>query len=288
MPRKERIRFRNDAIFEEADPPEYGRRPLEWRRSFNIMSAKIRRPIVDQIYSVNDVDTFGFDSPENVESTDSAKSQPVKPELKRKLRISGKVNPNECRDTLYFAKECGNGSGIYELQEPEGLMQFDLVEGEAKEGDDIYAAGTYRGAVFVNYHDVKKPHFCFELTLPSHFIEELIAELRRDPSLGLEIYVSILSFSFEVDDALREWYHRRDLFIHGESAPAPVSGVKTIPSEAEHNRDLAQKEDDEVEESGTCDRQTLLPARDLAPPSIRGIKWALWVIAIVLFLNLLK
>lgn len=287
MRKEERLRFRNDATFEEANPPADRREPLEWRRSFNSVSMLLRKPTVNVILSVNEVESLGSDLHFDGEGT--AKHPPIKSGLKRTLRISGTADSEAQRDTLYYASKLDGESDVYSLKRPKGAIRVALVEKDGTEGNAIYAPGAHHGIVYLNDFDVEEdePGFHFELSLPSRFMEELVSELRRDPSLGLEVHAEIRSFSYEVDDALREWYHPRDLFIKGTSAPAPLVSVRTVQAQPNESEGTEQEEDAEPA-SDVVTSMSPNSGANLARHSMRGVKFALWAIAVVLFLGLFK
>jgi hypothetical protein len=105
----------------------------------------------------------------------------------------------------------------------------------------------------------------------------------------MHVSIGIQSFSFEVDDALREWYHRRDLFIHGRATQAVLQSLRLLRRDPKS--DPAPAPAPEVSEEQNA--ETL---DDNLPPSpvpdynavLKGIKTAMWVIAALLLLQLLK
>ncbi len=86
--------------------------------------------------------------------------------------------------------------------------------------------GIYAGSCFCMNFKPGEDYLCFDMSLPENQMNDILECLSRDPNVQIEVNVNLLSFSFEVDDALREWYHPRDLFI-GDNAPVPVRSVST-------------------------------------------------------------
>lgn len=284
---KEKLRFKTDTTFEEADPPEDRSRPLEWRRAFNLVSMTVRTLVVDQIYSINDADLFGSILNDDEVPGESGKSAPVKPGIKRRRRITGTVAG--CRDSLYYAKESEKGSDIHGLHRPAGQTRVILIEREASTGDSVYMPGAYPGSLFLDDFEAGTDHFCFELSVPTNFMEELVAELRREPLLGLAIDVTILSFTYEVDDFLREWYHPRNLFIHGTHAPSPLANVRTLPlNPSAESAELQEILEEEDESTPQLNDVPPVPTVQTSRPPWRSIRLALWAIAAILLLHLFK
>jgi hypothetical protein len=69
-------------------------------------------------------------------------------------------------------------------------------------------------------------HLCFEIYLPDSHLNEMLELLIRDPNTQIEVGFYLLSFSYEVDAAMRDLNHPQYLFIE-DQAPAPVSFVNT-------------------------------------------------------------
>jgi hypothetical protein len=279
MRANEKVRFRNDDIFEEAAPPEDRCRPLEWRRSFNSLAVTARRPTVSHTYGVNNRN-FIWDKPADGEPIPPS----INPKTQRRVQIVMRFDTDDCKDKVLKAVETERKSGIYVLEAYQARTKLVLVGQEPSEANDVYADGAYRGyACFDDMAD-EKEHLYVELSCPPAFVDELASELKRDPSLNLRVYFSLQSFTFEVDDALRESYHPQEMFIRG-MVPAALIHVATIASE--------EAEDGNEEErggSGSIGAKSLTPILERLPGqtptvSLRGINLALWVIATALVLQ---
>jgi hypothetical protein len=85
--------------------------------------------------------------------------------------------------------------------------------------------GAFPGRLFrVNYDPSGDDYLCLEAHLPIEHVLELHRTLKANPTLQLSISVHLLSFSYEVDDALREPHHGRALIID-DMTLAPLHGV---------------------------------------------------------------
>lgn len=282
MQTNEHIRFLNEATFQEATPPTDRTKPLEWRRSFNPINFELKHLDLDSIYTVNDVNFFaGFQRKAEDEAP------PVTGAAARRLRISAQVSQSELRDSLFYTKEREKGSGVYELARTKDDFRVTLVEAPPSEQRGPFASGAYAGLAFHANSEPNEDCLHFEVGVPTHHLEEIIKALNADDRIELHLSVVLQSFSYEVDDALREWYQPRDLFIHGSAAPAALTTIRTVRSEQAPPESLEPEDEKSPNEAPTSNQVlTPIPPIDLRP--FLGIKTALWVIAVLMLLHLLK
>ena len=108
--------------------------------------------------------------------------------------------------------------------------------------------------------------------------------------------IVISSFSYEVDDALRDWYHPRDLLIHGFSTPAALEtmvvrrkgSVPLLLSKAPSSTADDEINEDDLSSSSTHTNGFLVKDLVIDTSALKSIKLALWALVGILFLNLLK
>lgn len=290
MLRDGNIRFINDWTFEEADAPADRSRPLEWRRSFNTIFFIANRPSVEYLYSINEVDHF---SQLRTEQSSDGHCDIIDPALKRRLRIVFEVSQVDMHDRLYFSSETEKGSGIYQLNRTKDPIKITITSAEPTERKGPYASGSFGGMALHDTYNRGSDCLVFDLSAPEHFLEQIVSELKSIKECAVHVGISIQSFSFEVDDALREWYHSRDLFIHGDVAPAVVSTLRLVtrdPVEATSAL-LPPIERDESENDGERFSPPIpdqeMPRADYSK-ALSGIKTAMWAIAIALVIHLFK
>ena len=101
----------------------------------------------------------------------------------------------------------------------------------------------------------------------------------------MHVAIGVQSFSYEVDDALREWYHPRDLFIHGSAAQAVLLSVRLQHRDPEPQPVDEAIENEDEEPVAVSPPPTVLPDYGV---TLRSIKTALWVVAGLLLLQLFK
>jgi hypothetical protein len=273
----EKVRFRNEAVFEEAEPPKDRSRPLEWRRSFNYLVVTARQPFVSYLYTVNDREMRWSEPAEGDHIPPD-----IKPDLVRRLQINARIDVDDCRDTVLQALEKEKGSGLYELGKIETRIKVCLVSRDARAASSVYAEGSYAGSAFFDDMNDEEEHLLVELSAPIQYLEELAAQLKQSPSLGLRICFALRSFSFEVDDALGEPYHSRELFIHG-MVPAALISVGTVPAASAMDGEMAGlPKDVAASPFPWIDTHNLTSGRG---ESLTRITAALWVIAGALILQ---
>jgi hypothetical protein len=130
-------------------------------------------------------------------------------------------------------------------------------------------------------------YICIQVGIPAEELNEIFRQWQSNPSIRLSASIALQSFSFEVDDALREWYHPRELFIHGRGAPAALLKLRSAWAESNSSAPEVSSEKRSVSPPpATFEAQP--HSRPDASPHLRGIKHALWLIAAIAFLLLLK
>ena len=282
MHTSEHIRFLNEATFQEASPPTDRTKPLEWRRSFNIVNFELKNPTVDSIYSVNEVNFLaGFQKVSDDEAPAVTGAEV------RRLRINATVPQSDLRDSIFYTKEREKDSGVYELARTKDDFRIILVESPPSVRHGPFSSGAYAGLALHANTEPGEDCIYIEVGVPTQYLEEVVKALKQDKPLELHISVALQSFSFEVDDALREWYHPRELFIHGSAAPAALTTIRTLRTQqAAAGRPEPENDVPKNEALAFTPSPALAPALDLRP--FLGIKTALWAIATLLLLHLFK
>lgn len=277
----------SDAIFLEAQPPEDRSRPLEWRRSFNFVSLPLKNVHVINSCTIHDCD-FVFDDERNANPVNL-----IKPNVKSKIAITGILDEDKTRDSIYFAIKENKDGDIYGIERHKGKTTITIKSGEPTEEGKNAPAGLYWGNAFRMNFDPGEDDLCFELSMPEEQINTLVASLRADQKSITEVGVYLLSYTFEVDDALREHYHPRDIVINDSTLCfASWSGVTSKIGAQELQGDLEQVEEDDTEyhEEQTVEqrsRQELLQAITSYSKPLTSLVTAIWVLIVVIALNAL-
>lgn len=283
MRTNEKVRSIDDSTFQEASPPPERNRPLEWRRSFNVLNLELRDASFEYVLSVNDLDFLAprRKSGENDELLIAAAEQ------RRQLCLTARVSSEGTRDKIFRTSETSKGSGIYELVRPAEDVRLVVVQANPLEESAPFRAGAFHGVAFDSNLEPGEDCICIQVGIPGEELEEIFRQWQSNRSLGLSASIALQSFSFEVDDALREWYHPRDLFIHGFGAPAALlklrskwtSPVELVPNIPEEQSSYLPPE--------IVSTPRVVPDQ-YNSPHISGIKHALWLIAVLAFLHLFK
>ena len=287
-----KLRFRNAHTFEDESSGKQDR-PLEWRRSFNTVSYIGKSPSIERLYSVNEIEYI--DEPPDSENSPDLDKQAIvaTPKPIKNLRVGFHVSQDELRDVIYCTEETEGRSDIYTLSRPRGDVRIFLTDKPPTDGRGPFGSGAYTGLAFRTDYESDESYLCIDVSVPSTHLEEIASELQRNPSLEMHVQIAIQSFSYEVDDALREWYHPRDLFIHRDAAPAAVVSVRTAKSAPQVAETTL--EDDELSldvAESPLDYSLNIPVPQLPSnveaKQLSGIKVALWAIAALLAINLAK
>lgn len=283
--KNEKLRKTSDEIFQEAEPPNDRGRPLEWRRSFNFVSLPLKNVQVANSCTIHDTD---FDLNEE------RKTNPVdliKPNVTTKTTITGILDEEKARDSIYFAVKNKQDGDTYSIERHRGETKITLKSGEPTEAGKNTPAGLYWGNAFRMNFDPSEDDLCFELSMPEKQINSLVAYLRADENAVIEVGARLLSFTFEVDDALREPYHPKDIVIN-DSTLCFASWAEVTSRIGQHNL----QHDSELEEEETNDEhheeptlaqrahQELLQAITSYSKPLSSLVTAIWALIIVIAL----
>lgn len=283
----EKLRFVSDDIFAEAEPPDDRReRPLEWRRSFNPVELEITQLTFDTFYEVNEVDLIG--DVQSADATGASTSVPrVIPAAKLTRRIHGRVSTENMRDTLLRSVRVPDDASVFELQRLRGDIAVTIFDSAPVAARGEYAEGSFPGMLFPADGDDGGQAWTLDISIPSVLMDDLAQRLRSGDFNCISAGIAVQSFSDEVDDALREWHSRRRLFIHKTAAAAPCRRLVARKSKGvEPATEDAEPERNEQVDLVAPPVQAVHPVNYTA--ALGGIKVALWAVAAVEFLRLLK
>jgi hypothetical protein len=287
----EKLRKVSSSIFQELESQKNRSRPLEWQRGFNTIGLPLRN-----IEIVTSLKTHDKDWDIHREHIDNP-TKLIKPDVQAQTTITAFVNEDFMRDRLYCAALCEHDEqkDIFALERPRGDTKVILTSSALRDKGDLFPNGVYPGTCFhVNYGSDEE-HIAFEMSLPDEQMKAVIAELQANTNVNLRLNVHLLSFSYEVDDFLREHYHRRDLFIH-EDPCAFVSSVVITSEVGEHSSVIAN-EPEELDSDAISDElqepsnQEVLLSRQLKAlltlqEPLSKILFALWILIIAVTGNL--
>ena len=285
--RDEKLRKISDGIFQEAEPPEDRSRPLEWRRSFNFIDLPLKNVKIVTSCSVHDTD---FDWEE--EKTDEPLKL-VKADVSDQIAITGIVDEEQMRDSLYFAVENKDENDLFSIERASGNINVSIKVGTPSEENERTNSGIYRGTAFRMNFDPGEDDIYFELTAPKEHLLSLISALRADPNSIVEVGAHLLSFTFEVDDALREHYHSRDIILK-DSNPCFLSwaGVTTKIGQHTQTSESEYDDEDEIDDLYEAEQtpeqkahQELLQVLLTYLKPLNGLVTAIWVLIIVIALS---
>lgn len=283
MRANETVRFVDEATFQESSPPADRTKPLEWRRSFNLLNFSLGDIRFEYTSLVNELDYFAT----RRKAPDAEDFQITPSEHRRQLCLSALVSAEATRDKVFLTSETQKGSGVYELISASGGIRIVVLEATPIEEQAPFRAGAFHGVAFHANSAPGEDYICIQVGIPAEELNEIFRQWQSNPSIRLSASIALQSFSFEVDDALREWYHPRELFIHGRAASAAL--LKLRSAWAESGSGVPEVPSDERSVSPppvSFDAQH--HSRPDASPHLRGIKHALWFIAAVAFLLLFK
>ena len=172
-----------------------------------------------------------------------------------------------------------------------------MSEGEPKAEDwGVFKSGSYYGSA--GFYDDDNCDLTLDITASKEALQDLIKIISSDSLDKVIFNIVISSFSYEVDDALRDWYHPRDLLIHGFSTQAALETMvvrrKGSSPLVVSNVSSSTVDVDDDDNEGVLSKNSSLTNGFLVKDvifdtsALKSIKFALWALVGVLFLTLLK
>lgn len=294
----EKLKYKSDKVLVEAEPPSDRSRPLEWRRSINTIDINVTRLVIKEHHTVNECDIFANSmltsglKPGDATSDPEYEKEIIKPKTELRTVISSKVNLDTVRDSIFRTVEEDKDEKIYSVSRASGYIDLSINDDEPrKEAAGIFAKGAQNGHAWI---EEDNEILTISVSVGKEAFKHLIFEIKSGRVSEIQLSIAIDSFSYEVDDFLREWYHPRDLIIHGRMAHAAVESFAIVSNDflQKNGNNATTKEldtDADVpnDNSFEPENQTQIYQPQINnvidPEFLKSIKTALWAIAIILF-----
>jgi hypothetical protein len=208
-----------------------------------------------------------------------------------RIAITGILDEDQMRDRIYCAVENKEKEGMFSVERAGGQTKITLKADEPSEESEKIPAGIYRGNAFRMNFEPGEDDLCFELSIPKDQILSLIEALRADENAIVPIDAHLLSFTYELDDALREPYHSRDIIME-DLTPCFVSwagvtskiGQHYIQSDSEYEDEKTDLYEEEQITPEQRSHQELMQVLLSFSKSLNNLVVALWVLIFVIIL----
>lgn len=284
-----RVKFKSSRVFVEAEPPEDRSRPLEWRRSVNSIDVEAKSFVIKEHHTVSEIDytatglsRVGLKAADDDSDADGDKEY-LKPKSGLRTIISSKIPLRYIRDSLYRTVEENKEEKIYSFSRARGDLELSINDDDPlKEAGAIFSAGTHNGHAWIEEDDEKLTIY---VSVGKDVLKHLVSEIKSGRVAEIQFRIAIDSFSYEVDDFLREWYHPRDLVIDGRMAHAALESFSVVSKEfASQPLTMPPIVSDDETEDIEPQTQFYQPQINnvIDTTHLKSIKTALWVIAGVL------
>lgn len=268
---KDRVKFKSANVFVEANPPADRSRPLEWRRSVNTIEIdathfviKEHHIVSKQEYSTNDLDEH---------------KKVLTPKSGSRTVISSKIALETIRDSLYRTVEEDKEEKIYSFAKSQEFLNLTLTDDEPlEEPHGIFASGMHYGHAWI---EEDNEELTVNVSVGKDVLKNLVSEIKSGRVAEVQLHIAIDSFSYEVDDFLREWYHPRDLVLDGRMVLAAVESLSVVSKEYyQQSPSLAKLESKNNDEEGEPQSQLYQPHINnvIDPTHLKSIKNVLWFI----------
>lgn len=286
----EKLKKVTDGIFQvPRSDDDDDKKPLEWRRGFNFIKLPLKNIKIIYSFNVHDVE-FRID-----EEKEEHPEKLLKPDIKSSIGITALLDENKIDDSIYIAVENKDEKGIFTTAQPKGETRITLKSGTpTKESEERgIPEGLYWGNAFWMHYDPGEDNVCFELSIPLDQMNNLVAALRADENSKINIGVQLLSFTYEVDDFLREHYHPRNIIIN-DITRCYVSwvellssvGQQYIKSDGKIDEDIVKDVDLELTPEQQSHKEFLNVFLSYVKP-LNSLKTAAWFLVVVITLHAL-
>jgi hypothetical protein len=273
---KDRVKYKSRKVFIEAEPPADRSRPLEWRRSINTIDINASRFTIKEHHSVTEHE-YDFDFGEK---DDEPEKVLIKPKVGLRRVVTTKVDLHEIRDSVYRMIEEDKDEKIFSFLKSKDHLELTLTDDEPVKNDvKIFAQGTQSGHVWIDEDD---EYLCINVSVGKDVLSHLIAEIKAGRVAEVQFRVALDSFTFEVDDALREWYHPRDIVIDRRTTFAALESFSIVSREYAQLPSMIQSADSNEKEEQQATFFSPQINNVIDTSYLKPIKTALWVIAGVL------
>lgn len=277
----ERLTKFSETVFQEAEPPKDRSRPLEWRRGFKRIFLDLVNVEVIDLCNINQVDKKFRLSSEKIE-TDTASANPSYSQT-----IRAEVDQIKFRDRLLFSVPEEKNGAVFFLERPKGKINVTIKAGDKGSYKKDLIGEIYAGEIGRTNYVPGEDGIYIELLLPQENLDRLINTFLAFPKSSLRIDVDVLAFTFEVDDAFREWHHSREMFIEGDHGIALLSSVGIIRS-GEKTHSYGNDEDSNEHANHLVAKNTSDTKILSLEKCLRGIKNAIYVAVVMLAILALK
>jgi hypothetical protein len=289
----ERLRLKDENTFVEAEPPEGRSRPLEWRRSLNALNFDAFDFVIDSVHNENR--SVYLVGPPNKMGGEFI--CPIEDgERSYRITVFTKVSFDTIRDQFYKILPIAEEEGVF-IASRDDRAQFvtlNLKEGSPSAEDwDFFKSGSYHGSAGFWDGD---GNLNIDILASKESLVDLIEVISSKEFEKVTFNILVSSFSYEVDDGLRDWYHPRDLLINKVVSAAALESFtirrkKNSPNLRVEGREIHIEDKsgkDSVLKDMNIDSDLKSNEVFVDGASLKSIKVALWVIVLALFLLLFK
>jgi len=277
-----KIKKISDVEYVELD----GKHNLKWNRRLNSIALPLQNVKVITHINTHEKE-WDFDN----EFKNTPEKQ-IKADIKTSFIITAQVNEEEIRDHIYCLEESDN-EDEFNIVRPSGEIIVNLRAGKpAQEDHQKLNAGSYHGSCFRMNYDPGEDDIIFEMYMPEQQLQTIVTRVKADNNAKLEVYSEFVSFTFEVDDSLREPYHSRD-FVINDRSNAFISSIAVTSNIGNHivKKSLDEDEDDylyqeepEMTAEQVSHQQLLQVINNLQLP-LKSTTTAIWGLAIAVIIS---
>lgn len=277
-----KVKKNSDIEYMELD----GKHNLKWNRNLNSIALPLQNVKVVTHLNTHDKE-WDFDN----EFKNTPEKQ-IKADIKTSFIITAQVNEDEMRDNIYCLEESDNNDE-FNIVRPSGQIIVNLRAGKpAQEDHKKLNAGSYYGSCFRMNFDPDEDDIIFEMYMPEEQLQTIVTRVKADNNAKIEVFSEFISFTFEVEDSLREHYHSRD-FVINDRSNAFVSSIAVTSNVGNHTikKTIDDDEDDYLYEeqpemtAEQLSHQQLLQVISNLQLPLRSTTTAIWVLALAVIIS---
>lgn len=220
----------------------------KWKKGLNFLQIPLDNVKVITSHHVHKENwRLGID--DNVEHL----SKNINPAISSNQFIKAESSCSSIDDYIYAITQ-SDKDNEYKAINPKGNIQVLLKsdDGCISEGNEYFNTGVYIGKCFHLNYEPEEDCFHFELFMPKKQLDFIIKKLQSDQYSKIDLNLRIISFTWEVEDALREPFHSRTMLIDDKSL-AFIESVNVTSNIERNCVSVDNWEEDEVDDEGEDD-----------------------------------
>lgn len=265
---------------------------LKWKKDLNTIALPLHK-----IKVITHLQTHKKDIDFKGEFKEIPEKQ-ITSDLSTKIIISAQLDDDNFDDSIYCLEETDTNEE-FKIVRPKGYTKVNLKVGKSTEDPDSNEHQAFNEGVYISHcfqlnFEPDEDNLIFELYLPEVQIQTIINRLKVDQNAKLTVYLELESCTNEVDDSLREPWHRRELvieehsnaFVVGVGVTSNIGNHTVVDLNSENEADDSYTDEAELSPEQLAHAQLIHTLKNLQQP-LKNITAAIWVLTVIALVSIL-